>query len=42
MAIVRKFEDVKLEWDSTHAEVQCTFSIVDDAKGLKQMQIDTY
>ena len=33
MAIVRKLEPVKLERDSKHSEVNCTYSIVIDDRG---------
>lgn len=42
MAIVRKLEAVKLEKDSRHTEVDCTYAVVKDEKGTKYLQIDTY
>jgi len=38
MALVRKLEEQKLEKDSPHMEVECTYSIVDG----QYLQIDTY
>jgi hypothetical protein len=42
MAIVRKMEKIQLERDTTHSEVQSTYSIVQDASGQRYLQIDTY
>ena len=42
MAIVRKLEPIHLERDSKHSEVDCTYSVVEDDKGNKYLQIDTY
>ena len=42
MAIVRKLEPIKLDRDSKHTEVNCTYAIVEDDKGNKYLQIDTY
>ena len=42
MAIVRKLDLLTLEKDSKHSEVDCTYSIVTDNKGLKYLQVDTY
>ncbi len=42
MAIVRFMEKIVLERDSTHTEVDCTYSIVIDENGQKYLQIDTY
>lgn len=42
MAIVRKLEKVRLDRDSKHTEVNCTYCIVEDADGNKFLQIDTY
>jgi hypothetical protein len=41
LAIIRSLEEVKLERDSTHTEVDATYSIV-QANGVKYLQIDTY
>jgi hypothetical protein len=41
MAIVRRLEHQTLERGSPHAEVECTYSIVDDDQG-RSLQIDTY
>jgi len=38
MALVQKLEEQKLEKDSPHMEVECTYSIVDG----RWLQIDTY
>ena len=35
MAIVRKLDPIKLDRDSKHSEVDCTYSIVEDDKGNK-------
>ena len=42
MAIVRKLERLDLDRDSKHTEVSATYSIVEDQKGEKYLQIDTY
>ena len=42
MAIVRKMEPVRLERDSKHSEVNCTYSIVTDDSGIRYLQVDTY
>ena len=42
MAIVRKLESIQLDRDSKHSEVDCTYSVVEDEKGNKYLQIDTY
>jgi hypothetical protein len=41
MAIVRKLERITLERGSSHTEVNCTYSIIQDRDG-KSLQIDTY
>ena len=41
MAIVRKLEEVTLERESKHTEVDCTVAIV-ESNGEKFLQIDTY
>ena len=42
MALVNKLIPQALERDSKHTEVECTYSIVADNNGQKQLQIDTY
>ncbi|MFC1857515.1 methionyl-tRNA formyltransferase, partial [Thermodesulfobacteriota bacterium] len=42
MAIVRRLDPIKLDRDSKHSEVDCTYSIVEDDKENKYLQIDTY
>ena len=42
MAIVRRLKPLKLEKDSKHTEVDCTYSIITDRNGSKYLQIDTY
>ena len=42
MAIVRKLERISLERDSSHSEVDCTYSIIQGSAGQKFLQIDTY
>ena len=42
MAIVRKLEPIQIDRDSKHSEVDCTYAIVEDDKGYKYLQIDTY
>ena len=39
MAIVRKLEPVKLERDSKHSEVNCTYSIVIDDRGANTSKL---
>ena len=41
MAIVRTLERQDLERDSSHTEVECTYSIVHSAEGTF-LQVDTY
>ena len=42
MAIVRKFEEIKLDRDSRHTAVNCTYAIVQGEDGEKYLQLDTY
>lgn len=42
MAIVRHMEQVFLDADAKHTEVDCTYSIVGDDLGERWLQIDTY
>jgi hypothetical protein len=42
MAIVKKLERINLERDSSHSEVDCTYSIIPGPVGKKFLQIDTY
>ena len=42
MAIVRKLDPIKLDRDSKHSEVDCTYSVIEDTIGNKYLQIDTY
>ena len=42
MALVNKMEQLTLEKESKHSEVQCTYSIVIGDDGSKCLQIDTY
>ena len=42
MAIIRKLEPIQLDRDSKHSEVDCTYATVEDDKGDKYLQIDTY
>jgi hypothetical protein len=42
MAVVRQFKHLALERDTTHSEVECTYSIIQDDKGNRYLQIDTY
>jgi len=41
MAIVRKLEQLLLERDSKHTEVECTYSIINERDG-DYLQVDTY
>jgi hypothetical protein len=41
MAVVRKLEQLTLEKDSPHTDVECTYSIVNE-KEERFLQIDTY
>jgi hypothetical protein len=41
MAVVRKLEQLTLEKDSPHTEVECTYSIMNE-KEERFLQIDTY
>ena len=42
MAVVRRLEQISLDKDSPHTEVECTYSIVTDNQGHRYLQIDTY
>jgi hypothetical protein len=42
MAIVHKLEQLTLEKDNPHRDVDCTYSIVTDDQGHRYLQIDTY
>ena len=42
MAIIRKLDPIKLGRDSKHFDLNCTYSVVEDDKGNKYIQIDTY
>lgn len=42
MAIVRRLERLRLDKDTSHTEVEGTYSIVTDEKGNRYLQIDTY
>ena len=42
MAIVRKLEQIALDRDSEHTEVDCTYTVITDKRGKKYLQIDTY
>jgi len=41
MAIVRKLEQLLLEGDSKHTEVECSYSINNETDGV-YLQVDTY
>ena len=42
MAIVREMDEIQLERDAPHKEVNATFTIVTGNNGEKYLQIDTY
>lgn len=42
MAIVRKMEPLSLERDSSHSEVNATYTVVKDVNGENYLQVDTY
>ncbi|MBI2816434.1 MAG: methionyl-tRNA formyltransferase [Acidobacteria bacterium] len=42
MAVVRTLKSLKLEKESPHSEVECTYSIVTDDHGQRYLQVDTY
>ncbi len=42
MAAVTQLVRVKLERESKHSEVECTFDIIVDEQGRKWLQLDTY
>jgi len=42
MAIVRRLECQVLEKNTSHTEVDGTYSIVSDEKGHRYLQVDTY
>jgi hypothetical protein len=42
MAIVKSLRRITLERESKHLDVECTYSILRDARGYPMMQIDTY
>ncbi len=42
MARVTKIERTRLERNSVHAPVECTYTVFDNADGNKYLQFDTY
>ena len=42
MAILRKMEPLSLERDSSHSEVNATYTVVKDVNGENYLQVDTY
>lgn len=42
MALVGKFQQLKVDRNQVHGEVQCTYSVFSDDTGNKYLQIDTY
>jgi hypothetical protein len=42
MAIIRKLDPIQLDRDSKHSEVDCTYAVIEDDKGNKYLQVDTY
>ena len=42
MAIVRRLNQLALEKDTPHSEVECTYSIIHDEAGRRYLQVDTY
>lgn len=40
MAIIRKLEQIQLDRDSKHSEMDCTYSVVEDG-GDKYLWVDT-
>ncbi len=42
MAIVRRLNHLALDKDTSHSEVDCTYSIIQDEVGRKYLQVDTY
>lgn len=41
MALVRRLDQVQLDSDVPHKEVECTYSLIADEQG-RYLQIDTY
>lgn len=42
MALVTKIDHQPLERDSAHSEVECSYDVVEDSKGCRYLQLDTY
>lgn len=41
MAIIRKLDQIQLDRDSKHSEMDCTYSVVEDDRGDKYLWVDT-
>lgn len=42
MAIVKKLARINMDRDSSHTEVECTYTVIQGKEGEKYLQIDTY
>ena len=42
MAVVHRLEHKALDKDSSHTDVECTYSFFTDDEGHRYLQIDTY
>ncbi|MBV9924486.1 MAG: methionyl-tRNA formyltransferase [Acidobacteria bacterium] len=42
MAIVKKLARINMDRDSSHTEVECTYTVISGPEGEKYLQIDTY
>jgi hypothetical protein len=42
MALVKKMKPIKMERNSVHGEVECTYTVFKDSKGQLYLQLDTY
>ena len=42
MALVKKIDPLMMERNEVHEEVDCTYSVFENAAGVKYLQIDTY
>ena len=42
MALIRKFTETRMDRNSVHQPVDCTYTIFADDRGTKYLQLDTY
>ena len=42
MALISKIEFLPIDKNSTHSDVDCTYSLISNEKGQQLLQLDTY